>query len=143
MQGKPPTLKSIRAAIRAMLGPQPRKPPSPRPKREPLPRLKGLPTGIDYTHSGRFRARVWEGGRSGGYRDLGSFDRLEDAIAAYEAAKPKRGLPMGVYRAGKRFKAYVKANGERVHLGYFDDPELAGLKVDEFRRLQKLRDRAG
>lgn len=38
-------------------------------------------------------------------------------------------LPRGVYRSGRRYRAMVQQDGKLVHLGMYDDPELAGEVV--------------
>src|SRR5262249_53313420 len=43
----------------------------------------------------------------------------------FNKASPKRDLPRGVHRNGKKFIAYMKRNGKSVHLGTFHTAQEA------------------
>ena len=140
MRGRPPTLSDIRREIRKVFGPQQRiKAPrivnlGPKPRLEDIRIVKpairpiGLAKGVDYTSCGRYRARIWEGGKYGGYRSLGCFATPEEAAAVYQAEKARlcpRNLPVGVSRNGNRFQASYRLCRHRFYLGAFATAEEA------------------
>ena len=50
-------------------------------------------------------------------------------------AMPGRGLPRGVYRSGRRYKAAVQSGGQYHHLGIFDSPEEASAAAQAKRAI--------
>ena len=56
----------------------------------------------------------------------------------FNAKKRKNGLPMGVSRAGKKFRADIMADGERFYLGAFHSPELAGFAYTQAKEIHHV-----
>ena len=56
----------------------------------------------------------------------------------FNAKKRKKGLPMGVSRYGKKFRADIMADGERFYLGTFHSPELAGFAYAQAKEIHHV-----
>jgi hypothetical protein len=51
-------------------------------------------------------------------------ERTQNMFNARTRAKPS-GLPKGVNKNGRRYRATIRIHGRVIHLGYFDTPEEA------------------
>ena len=74
------------------------------------------------------------------YKDYTAVDYTQtgEDQQVLNAKKRKKGLPMGVSRYGKKFRADIMADGERFYLGTFHSPELAGFAYAQAKEIHHV-----